>query len=273
MPVDEPTALHADCSSCAGLCCVAPAFAASADFAIDKPAGHPCPNLDEGFRCTVHSRLPELGFPGCVAYDCFGAGQRVTQETFGGRSWRVAGPSMFSAFLVVQPLHELLWYLAEALALPVTQPFREELATARATIDRLAGSSPDELATLDLDAHRADVDVLLRRASALARAAAVRESGGGQEGAELARADRLGADLRGARLVGANLRGALLIGANLRTADLRGADLIGADLRGADLRGADLRGALFLTRTQLGGADGDRHTRLSPPHTRPARWN
>jgi hypothetical protein len=31
--------LRADCERCFGLCCVAPAFAASADFAIDKDAG------------------------------------------------------------------------------------------------------------------------------------------------------------------------------------------------------------------------------------------
>ncbi|MDR3081083.1 MAG: pentapeptide repeat-containing protein, partial [Streptomyces sp.] len=37
--------LRADCSSCFALCCVALPFAASADFAIDKAAGTPCPNL------------------------------------------------------------------------------------------------------------------------------------------------------------------------------------------------------------------------------------
>ena len=37
--------LTADCSRCAGLCCVLPAFAASADFAVDKPAGTPCRHL------------------------------------------------------------------------------------------------------------------------------------------------------------------------------------------------------------------------------------
>ena len=59
---------------CAGLCCVAPAFAASADFAIDKPAGRPCPNLRDDFRCGIHAELRERGFPGCEVFDCFGAG-------------------------------------------------------------------------------------------------------------------------------------------------------------------------------------------------------
>ena len=84
-------ALRADCSRCFALCCVAPAFAASADFAIDKPAGHPCPNLqEEDFRCGIHDRLRERGFPGCTVFDCFGAGQQVAQVTFGGRDLRRA---------------------------------------------------------------------------------------------------------------------------------------------------------------------------------------
>jgi hypothetical protein len=58
------TSLLADCSSCFGLCCVAPVFSASADFAIDKAAGQPCPNLQPDSRCAIHSRLRQNGFPG-----------------------------------------------------------------------------------------------------------------------------------------------------------------------------------------------------------------
>jgi len=67
---------------------VAPAFSASSDFAIDKPAGEPCPNLTTDFRCGIHTTLRERGFPGCVVYDCFGAGQKVARVTFGGQDWR-----------------------------------------------------------------------------------------------------------------------------------------------------------------------------------------
>jgi hypothetical protein len=49
--------LRADCEQCFGLCCVVPAFAASADFAIDKDAGQPCPHLSEDFRCGIHAQL------------------------------------------------------------------------------------------------------------------------------------------------------------------------------------------------------------------------
>eukprot|EP00903_Cladosiphon_okamuranus_P018540 g17063.t1 len=56
-------------------------------FAIDKPAGVPCPNLD-GHHCKIHRWLRVEGFSGCTVYSCGGAGQRVTQELFAGQSWR-----------------------------------------------------------------------------------------------------------------------------------------------------------------------------------------
>ena len=54
--------LRADCARCVALCCVAPEFTASADFAINKPAGQPCPNLRADFGCSVHNRLRPAGF-------------------------------------------------------------------------------------------------------------------------------------------------------------------------------------------------------------------
>ena len=51
--------LTADCARCAALCCVAPTFAVSADFAIDKPAGQPCPHLQPSSHCGIHSTLRE----------------------------------------------------------------------------------------------------------------------------------------------------------------------------------------------------------------------
>lgn len=246
--------LEADCASCAGLCCVAPAFAKSSDFAIDKPAGRPCRNLakEDGFGCTIHERLVPSGFKGCVVFDCFGAGQRITQETFHGRTWRdgpeIAG-DMFAVLPVVRQLHELMWLLTEALGLDEAARVHPELGDARAETDRLAGHDPARLKDLDVDAYRREVNPLLQRASELARAKARAGRPADHRGANL-----IGRRLRGADLRGASLRGALLIGADLRDADLRRADFTGADLRGADLRGADLTGALFLSKAQLRAA-------------------
>ncbi len=256
-------------SDCFGLCCVALPFAASADFAADKDAGQPCTNLRADFRCGIHSRLREQGFPGCTVFDCFGAGQKVSQVTFGGQDWRQAphaARQMFDVFPVMRGLHELLWYLTEALALPPARPLHADLRRAREEIDRLTRASAETLAALDVAALRADVNVLLLRAGELVRAG-VPGRKKNHRGADL-----IGARLKGADLRGANLRGAYLIAADLRGADLRAADLIGADLRDADLSGADLTGSIFLTQSQLNAAKGDAATRLPPALRRPAHW-
>jgi len=258
--------LRADCARCFALCCVAPGFAASADFAIDKPAGRPCPNLRADFRCAIHHRLRERGFAGCTVYDCFGAGQRVSQETFAGRDWRrhpEFAAQMFAVFPVMRALHELLWYVDAALELKPARPVHGELRRARAETERLATGDPDALANIDVDERRRAVNPLLLRASELVRGAGRLDRRG---------ADLIGEDLRGADLRGANLRGALLVGADLRRADLRRADVIGADFRGADLRGADLTEAIFLTQAQLDAASGDARTAFPATLARPEHW-
>ncbi|MEU6776816.1 pentapeptide repeat-containing protein [Streptomyces sp. NPDC046759] len=272
--------LRGDCARCFGLCCVALPFARSADFALNKPAGKPCPNLQGDHRCGIHADLRQKGFTGCTVYDCFGAGQKVSQVTFGGQDWRT-GPKerarrMSDVFPVVRQLHELLWYLTEALGLPAARPVHPQLRSALEETERLTLQSPEELAALDVAAHRQQVNVLLLRTSELARAGAGGGKGG-KGGKKAAGKDRRGADLvgarlRGAQLRGASLRGACLIAADLTGADLRDADMIGADLRDADLSDADLTGAFFLTQPQVNSARGSTGTRLPASVTRPVHW-
>src|SRR5258705_71931 len=130
------------------------------------PAGQPCANLRADFRCSIHDHLRDRGFPGCTTYDCFGAGQQVAQVTFGGRDWRRApeiAQDMFSAFTVMRQLHELLWYLAEARALPAAGPVHGELDEALDQVGRLTRSEAAALTGLDVGPLRGDVSHLLRR--------------------------------------------------------------------------------------------------------------
>jgi hypothetical protein len=170
----QDPSLRPDCGQCFGLCCVAPAFPKSPDFAIAKDAGQPCLNLDAGFRCAIHATRRERGFPGCTVYDCFGAGQQVAQVTFGGRDWRrhpgTAG-QMFGAFAVMRQLHEMLWCLDGARELGPARPLLGELSGAFDDIKRLTYGGPDELARLDVAACQRRVNALLLRAGQLVRAA------------------------------------------------------------------------------------------------------
>jgi hypothetical protein len=165
--------LQADCARCFALCCVALPFAASVDFAVAKDAGQPCANLRVDFRCGIHAHLREKGFSGCTVFDCFGAGQKVSQVTFGGQDWRRSprtARQMFEVFPVMRHLHELLWYIAEALELPRARPIHSDLRHALHDVDHLTHSGPETLRQTDVAALRQDVNALLLRTSELVRA-------------------------------------------------------------------------------------------------------
>lgn len=272
---DRAGNLVADCANCVGLCCVALAFARSADFAFDKPAGDPCVNLEEDSRCRIHPTLRDRGFKGCTVFDCHGAGQKVTGTTFGRKNWRedfdLRGP-MFTVFPIVRQLHEMLWYLHTVSARLETRPITAELNGMYVEVEQLTGGSAEEILALNVDGVRNRVNELLSEASTL-----VRKGAGDAHGPKISKRFHSGADLMGARLSGqdlrgADLRGAWLIGADLREADLRCADLIAADLRDADVSGADLSEAIFLTQMQVNAANGDANTLLPDGVKRPTHW-
>ena len=131
--------LEADCQNCAALCCVALALDEGPSFAIDKPAGLPCPHLDR-HACRLYDRLDVEGFSGCISYDCEGAGQR-TLALFNGVTWQddleILVP-MLEAFRHLRSLHSLIGLLETARALPLED---DELET----LERLQGQfcNPD----------------------------------------------------------------------------------------------------------------------------------
>ncbi|WP_182523336.1 pentapeptide repeat-containing protein [Nocardioides dongkuii] len=250
--------LVSDCSRCVGLCCVVLPFGRSADFAFDKRAGEPCRHLTPGHACGIHAELRPRGMTGCTVFECFGAGQQVTQVVYADRPAGPDGtdPEVIAVFDVVRGLHEMLVLLEEAGRLG------GEVARLRERLADLVGSDPATLLAVDTDALRREVGPALAAVSGAVR----------RGGPSLAGADLVGADLRRRGLRDADLRGALLIGADLRDADLGRADLLGADLRGADLSGADLSDVLFLTTPQAAGARGDASTRIPDRVARPAHW-
>ena len=270
--------LRNDCEKCFGFCCIALYFSASDGFPVDKTAGKPCINLQQDFKCTVHKNLRDKGLKGCTAYDCFGAGQKVAQITYGGRSWRQDEESreqMFEAFLVMRQLHEMLWYLKEALRIGRNSNIESKLSCLISETEKLTLLSCDSLIALDLESHRTEVNSLLEKISELVRS---RTLGGQKSNLKRrktigGRLDLIGADLRKINLRGTDLRGDFLIAANLKGADLTGADFIGADIRDADIRGANLTDSIFLTQSQINTAKGDSNTKLPISLSRPLYWD
>lgn len=234
--------LAADCSRCAGLCCVALPYARGREFPEDKRAGVACRHLGDDFGCRIHEALLPGGWAGCVTFDCFGAGQQVVQVTYGGRTWRERpdlAAEMFAVFDVVKALHEVRFLLADPACL--ASSYAAAAAAYDAELALLTKAGAEELLAVDLAPLRGRAGDLFARVA-------------GERG-------------------GPSHRGALLMAADLRDRDLTDVDLLGADLRDADVRGADLRRSLFLTQPQVNAARGDDATRLPARVTRPAHWS
>lgn len=157
--------LTADCSRCCALCCVAHSFDRSAEFALSKRAHTPCPHLGGDFRCGVHDDLGGAGFRGCASYDCLGAGQHVTQDLFGGRSWSEHDDpgTMLDVFLVVRRLFEQLSLLETALALDLPADLRRDLHARRELVRGLVDLPPGSLLELDPEREEAKTRTLLRK--------------------------------------------------------------------------------------------------------------
>ena len=122
MQADITNLLTPNCENCQALCCLALAFDKGDDFAIDKPAGIPCPNLRHDHQCKIHERLIDQGFSGCVKYSCLGAGQWVS-ALYGRQTWR-KDPSIardiISDFAIAREMREALELLFAAAKLPLT---------------------------------------------------------------------------------------------------------------------------------------------------------
>ncbi|MGO4957787.1 pentapeptide repeat-containing protein [Luteococcus sp. Sow4_B9] len=239
-------------------------------FGADIPAGTPCNHLQGDNRCQIHPRLREEGWPACTVFDCFGAGQQITQVTFGGvADWR-EGPetagAMFTAFASMRHLMEMLRLLTEAREL-ADGPLAQDVDVLVVELQQLVAAPADQVASADIAGLRSRVGPVLVAISESHRLPTPRSR------RFQPRAQLMGSNLRKARLDRHCLRSALLIAADLRGATFERTDLLGADLRDADLSGADLRGAIFLTQQQVDAARGSESTRLPAGLHMPSHWN
>ncbi|MFF2177774.1 pentapeptide repeat-containing protein [Lysinibacillus sp. NPDC058147] len=268
--------LQADCQSCFGLCCTALNIAASSDFAINKAAGTPCPNLQSDFSCQIHSTLRDQGFKGCTVFDCLGAGQKVSQTTFHGQDWRQhpeISEKMFSAFPIMEQLYEMIAYVSEALSYTVDSSLFNKLHIQYEQLQRTIELEADDLLAIDIPNFRLPVNDLLLETSEQIRQSLIVKIGKNTRKYDNRGVDWIGKNLKDKDLRATDLRGAYLIATNFQNANLRGVDFIGADLRDANLRGADLSSSMFLTQMQINSAQGNHQTKLPSHLKRPSHWD
>lgn len=152
-----------DCKNCAAFCCVAFAFDRGNHFDFDKAAGIPCPNLLSDHGCRIHAQLHKSGFSGCVRYNCFGAGQRVTQEVYGGQTWRdhpERADEMFETFSAVEKLHGLIAMLETAKKLNLPAALEQQRTTHQQELEAVS-ITPTALKQLPYTQLRRTIDHFL----------------------------------------------------------------------------------------------------------------
>lgn len=158
--------LEPDCDNCQGLCCVAPGFKASETFAYTKPEGETCRHLQDDDRCMIHDRLEAQGFPGCVAYQCFGAGQKLVQSVYPGRTWRESpafAEEMFNSYFQLKAIHELISYLMEAETICRDGWIRDQLAAKMIELEAVTNAGAEAIDGLDIAEAKGAVSGLIAR--------------------------------------------------------------------------------------------------------------
>lgn len=163
--MDYRATLRADCARCQALCCVGLPFDRGESFGFDKPADVACHYLDASCRCGIHGELAARGQAGCAGYDCYGAGQRITQELFAGVSWQrdpEARAPLLEAFRRLTRVHELRLLLHEAERLMLSRPRAREREQLLTRLEPAHGLSRERLAALELAELEAAVQGWLR---------------------------------------------------------------------------------------------------------------
>lgn len=158
--------LKIDCASCSGLCCVALYCMKTDGFPEDKEAGIPCKNLMPNFHCATHGKLAKDKMRGCMAYDCFGAGQMVTQICYPDQNWRTSpnrANEIFQVFLTIFQLHQMLWYLIEAMSAVSESHLAPDIEALIVKNEQMTSLCPDEILSLDIEKHRLDVNQILKK--------------------------------------------------------------------------------------------------------------
>lgn len=165
-----------DCARCAALCCIVLDIDKGTAFPIDKPAGMRCPNLTETNRCAIHPMLKKRGYHGCVAFDCQGAGQLVTQELHSASTQQMDAASAsvardFSRARKVQKLLELIFHARQLPLSAEEQQKRNHLEKRLAPEGGFTRQSFDSLPLKEIDEQVRSFLASLKRLAAPSRRA------------------------------------------------------------------------------------------------------
>ena len=256
--------IRLDCAKCSGLCCAALFFSDIDGFPYEKPAAVPCLHLMKDFMCDTYADLAQNGWKGCCSYDCFGAGNYVTDSLYQGKTWRDDASmkqDIFAVFLIVYQLHQMLFYLCEAAMLANHRTYRHQIDRYINEIIALS-ESVDDLEKLDIEVLRGHINPLLKQAYLDIDPSMEKKK----------RFYHFNESLQHQKLCYEDFSMSFLIGSDLSGSELYGACFLGTDVRDVKVMDCDLTNCIYLTQGQLNTMIGNQHTRLPWFLKRPAHW-
>jgi len=264
---DEPwESMKSDCSKCSGLCCTALFFSKVDGFPKDKIAGKPCINLQKDYRCKIHSQLEQQKMRGCIGYDCFGAGQQVTEIIYKGKAWDELpnqSAEIFDVFTTLLQIYQIRYFLVEASLLTFTGELKRDIHKLIVENVQIANCSPEKILSIDMQEYRNNINALLKKVCKLLKK---------MLNSKDCPKDFIGKNFKGNDMSGMDFRDKLLIAANLSDCIFNGAIFLGADTRDTNFSGADLRETIFLTQGQINSAKGNRKTKIPTHLDYPPTW-
>lgn len=160
--------LKVECSQCSGLCCTALFFSKIDGFPENKIAGKPCSKLQNNYMCKIHNELDKRNMKGCIGYDCFGAGQHVTQFIYKGETWRTSqskAEEIFNVFTIIFQLYQIRYFLEESRIIISAKKLRSEIENLINENEEFCNSTPESVLDIDIENYRNKVNSTLKRVS------------------------------------------------------------------------------------------------------------
>lgn len=260
--------LKSDCSQCSGLCCTALFFSKMDGFPEDKQAEKPCSNLQKNYQCKIHGELEKKKMKGCIGYDCFGAGQQVTQSIYFGQTWQNTpgkAKEIFDVYIVVFQLYQIRYFLLESMSLLPAKILKSNIKSLIQENEIICNSVPQDILKFNLENYRNKANVLLKQVCRLLQKSMYSEN-------KKCPSVLLGKNFQSKDFSGLDLSTKLLIAANFNTCVFDGTIFLGADTRDTDFSNANLRDAVFLSQGQINAAKGNRNTKLPQYLDYPLTW-
>lgn len=262
--------MKSECERCSGLCCTALFFSKTDGFPEDKISGKPCSHLQDNYQCDIHEQLQQRGMKGCIGYDCFGAGPKVTQDLFEGHTWREylrtgRDKDIFDTFVVVFHLYQIRYFLAEALTIIPAKKMSDEILGLLKENEQLCNYPFYAILDIDIHKYKCKVNPVLKQICSLVldeNETVHRKTSG-----EFAGKNFSGRDMRGL-----DFSMKLLIAADFSGCALSGSIFLGADTRDCNFCNADLTDTVFLSQGQINAAVGNCNTKIPMHLDYPVTW-